>query len=267
MKKMVIGMIAAAMAISAYSKTRDDIALDNARIWADTQSIPLESVMDWKALHGYNENIRTQCDEIVSGKITAENSRGFLNKYSKAWRFIGIEKYCPKTAAAVASANGYEVYGAVLSGKRQIPDKTSMGADFISYVCEREYFVRIYSFDEVVNSIQKACLYAVRRTLRSKGISFVAKNGSDPQREYMSRIAGCLNAPRFSGLAGVLSEIGLGGARVDAMNWAMTDADVKMLKEKVLYGEAEFDRIRQCILRFNLGVEAYNAFVREYNGK
>lgn len=263
MKKIMTVIIAVATAIAAYANPRKDPAVEKAMVWAENPSAPLESVLAWYNMPQVAKDSRDEIDEIISKKVTETNSATFLDNARIGWdRMI---RFAPKTAAAIAAAQGCLTYAAVISGDRTVPEQISSGADYISYRCEQTRFWNV-SMQNLVKDIQSVCIYAVRRRLRANGISFVAKKGHDPQREYMQRIADCLNAPRFGGLEQILTEIGLGGAHISAIAWIMPDEAVDELKEKILVGEVPFNNKHAVQLRFNLGVSEYNKFVREYNG-
>lgn len=263
MKKIMTLTIAVATSIAAYANPRKDTSVEKATVWAENPSAPLESALVWRNIHLVAKDSRDEIDEIVSKKVTETNSATFLDNAGIDWNIM--IRFAPKTAAAIAAAQGCLTYAAVISGDRTVPDKISSGVDYISYRCEQTRFFNV-DIRNLAKDIQSVCIYAVRRRLRANGISFVAKKGHDPQREYMQRIADCLNAPRFGGLEQALTEIGLGGAHISAIAWIMPDEAVDELKEKILVGEVPFNNKHAVQLRFNLGVTEYNKFVREYNG-
>lgn len=120
------------------------------------------------------------------------------------------------------------------------------------------------SFTDAKQQVQKAALKAVKRYIRSQGKSFVTKNGVNPCEEYMTGLTTALNAPRFAGLDAWLKSIGLKGVDLSKMP---SEEEVAKLKEDILFGARDMDARNKAILEVCLGVEGYNAFVREYNGE
>jgi len=112
--------------------------------------------------------------------------------------------------------------------------------------------------------IQKMALLAVKAHIRSQGRSFVTKNGVNPCEEYMTGLTTALNAPRFTGLDAWFKSVGLPGVDLSRMP---SEEDVAKLKNDILYGRKDMSARNKAILEVCLGVEGYNAFVREYNGE
>lgn len=112
--------------------------------------------------------------------------------------------------------------------------------------------------------IQKLALTAVKAHIRSQGRSFVTKDGVNPCEEYMTALTSALNAPRFAGLDAWFKSVGLPGVDLSRMP---SEEAVAKLKEDILYGRADMSARNKAILEVCLGVEGYNAFVRQYNGE
>ena len=112
-------------------------------------------------------------------------------------------------------------------------------------------------------AVQKAATKQIRRWLRSQGKSFVSKNGVNPCEEHLSALTAALNAPRLAGLNKWLKDFGC--AEID-LSKLPDAAAVNALKESVLYGDRKMDAAASATLYVCLGVDGYNAFVKEYNG-
>lgn len=114
-----------------------------------------------------------------------------------------------------------------------------------------------------LQSIQKEGARQVKRFLRRSGKGFVIKNGVNPCAPYMEELNAALNAPRFNGLNEWLAKVGVTN-RLDTSRLP-TPAQVTELTEKILDGDKEIGH-NNYVLRICLGVDGYNAFVKQYNG-
>ena len=112
-------------------------------------------------------------------------------------------------------------------------------------------------------NMQKVAVKAVKKYIRSQGRSFVAKDGVNPCEAYMTALTAALNAPRFAGLDAWYKSIGLAGVDLSALP---SEAEVAQLRQDVLDGTKDMDERNKTILCVCLGVDGYNAFVKEYNG-
>ena len=110
-------------------------------------------------------------------------------------------------------------------------------------------------------------LYArlVKHHLRAQGKSFVEKDGISPMQPYFDRLTASVNAPSCAGLADVLAEVGVNAEFCDFAATSPSKAYIDEFKRKILIGDMPFTKREQGFLKFRLGVDAYNAFVREYN--
>ena len=119
----------------------------------------------------------------------------------------------------------------------------------------------------VRNGILNAAIVPVRRTIRAKGGSFVGKDGAKLVKAKLDALAAELNAPRFGKAGEILKKLDLEVEWEFIQSRILSDAEVGKLKTRLLGGEIPFDGALQNKLCIALGVEAYNAFVKEYNGK
>ena len=117
------------------------------------------------------------------------------------------------------------------------------------------------------NAILNAAIVPVRRTIRAEGGSFVGKDGAKLVKDRLDALAAELNAPRFGKAGKLLAEIGLDVEWEFIQSRILADAELDGLKTRLMGGEIPFEGTLQNKLCVALGVEAYNAFVKEYNGK
>ena len=119
----------------------------------------------------------------------------------------------------------------------------------------------------VRNTVLNAAIVPVRRTIRAKGGSFVGKDGAKLVKAKLDALAVELNAPRFGKAGKLLAEIGMDVDWEFIQSRILADAELDGLKARLMGGEIPFSQELQNKLCVALGVEAYNAFVKEYNGK
>ena len=119
----------------------------------------------------------------------------------------------------------------------------------------------------VRSSILNAAIVPVRRAIRAGGGSFVGKDGAKLVKAKLDALAAELNAPRFGKADKLLAEIGMDVEWEFIQSRILADAELDGLKTRLLGGEIPFTQELQNKLCIALGVEAYNAFVKEYNGK
>ena len=116
------------------------------------------------------------------------------------------------------------------------------------------------------NAILAAAIVPTRRTIRAEGGSFVGKEGAKRVKARLDALAAELNAPRFGKAGKLLAEIGMDVEWEFIQDHILGEREVAEIRTKLLDGEIAFDRALQNKLCIALGVEAYNAFVKEYNG-
>ena len=115
--------------------------------------------------------------------------------------------------------------------------------------------------------ILNAAIVPVRRAIRAEGGSFVGKEGAKLVKAKLDALAAELNAPRFGKAGKLLAEIGMDVDWEFIQSRILADAERDRLKTRLMGGEIPFTQELQNKLCIALGVEAYNAFVKEYNGK
>ena len=119
----------------------------------------------------------------------------------------------------------------------------------------------------VRSSILNAAIVPVRRAIRAEGGSFVGKEGAKLVKAKLDALAAELNAPRFGKAGKLLAEIGMDVEWEFIQSRILGDAAVTEIKTRLLGGEIPFSQELQNKLCIALGVDDYNAFVKEYNGK
>ena len=116
-------------------------------------------------------------------------------------------------------------------------------------------------------AILNAAVVPTRRTIRHEGGTFVGKDGGANVKMILDALAFELNAPRFGDAGEVLKHIGIDVEWEFIEHCILTDEQVFALERRLMDGEIPFDNALQNRLCVALGVDAYNDFVTEYNGK
>ena len=119
-------------------------------------------------------------------------------------------------------------------------------------------------FEQYKATLQRTATKTIKRRLRELGKSFVTKNGVNPVEQYLTRLNTALNAPYFSGLNEWLEELEY-KERIN-LSGLPVGQELLALKEAVLYGDKPMNTKNKIWLYVCLGVDEYNAFVKEYNG-
>ena len=112
-----------------------------------------------------------------------------------------------------------------------------------------------------------AAIIPARRAVRAEGGSFVGAEGAKRVKAKLDALAAELNAPRFGKAGEMLAAFGIPVEWEFIQSRILGDAELDGLKTRLLNGEIPFTQDLQNKLCIALGVEAYNAFVKEYNGK
>lgn len=103
----------------------------------------------------------------------------------------------------------------------------------------------------------------LKRKMREKGMSIVVKDGVNPVQAEADVLSAAFNAPRFAGVKEWFAKW------YPEYQWIDSEQDtaeeVNAFKDKVYYGEVPFGIYAQNYLRFYLGVEEYNKFVKAFN--
>lgn len=277
MKKtlMVLAVAAAAMTVSAVDKL-DPKTCTEAQVHAALAESLAASNNWWRCGASNNlwivlckpnfHSIRAEADEALSEKgLTANRWWGFVSTYPKmselARKRVGADAAYPKSIAIAKRLNtNIDICNFFIAGG-SFDDVAVLLSEIVAFPETCAYNVKALEVGK--KYMQKYAVKAVKKYIRSQGKSFVTKDGVNPCETYMTGLTEALNAPRFNGLDAWYKSIGLAGVDLSALPSA---ADVVKLKQEVLDGEKEMTERNKAILYVCLGVDGYNAFVREYNG-
>ena len=290
MKKIImIAAIAAATAGFGAFKSLDDIRadLEKCKEIAATNNASLGSY-NWRWICGelqgrvwYAKDRSEECAKLASEADDFLSGLGY--KYSReeytksvcvfpklakaAYDASGIEKSCP-VMCAIAKKYGGFCSPICARNALTMDERLQLLSESVSLLdgkvrMESSYRV-VVDYCQRIQS-DKAVVKAIRKYLRSQGKSFVTKDGVNPCEGLMKELNAALNAPRFKGLNEWMEKVGF-TARIDESQLP-TEEFVAQLKEDVLNGERDMTENVAFVLKVNLGVEGYNAFVKEYNGE
>lgn len=105
----------------------------------------------------------------------------------------------------------------------------------------------------------------IKRMLRERGVSFVARKGEpNPVQKPLDDLVAALNAPKAAGLEAWVKEWCPGYEWIEPP-WK-SDAEIEKIMDDVYYGQRAFTPAVKTMLTIYLGIEKYNAFVEKYNG-
>ena len=105
----------------------------------------------------------------------------------------------------------------------------------------------------------------VKRRLRELGDTFVVgADGKNKVQEAVDQLTACLNAPKMAGMKAWI-EKWCPETKWQEPKW-LTDQEVQKIADDVYYGQIPFSKQTGWLLCANMGVEAYNAFVKRFNG-
>ena len=117
------------------------------------------------------------------------------------------------------------------------------------------------------SAVLNAAIAPARRKVRAESGTFVGEEGAKKVKEVLDGLAAELNAPRFGKAGEILADLGMDLEWEFVQSRILGDAEVAEIRTLLMDGEIPFGTSLQNKLCVALGVEAYNAFVTEYNGK
>ena len=117
------------------------------------------------------------------------------------------------------------------------------------------------------SAILNAAIAPARRKVRAEFGTFVGEEGAKKVKEVLDGLAAELNAPRFGKAGGILAGLGMDLEWEFAVSLIPADEEIAGIRKLLVDGEIPFNASLQNKLCVVLGVESYNAFVKEYNGK
>ena len=184
-----------------------------------------------------------------------------------------LSRRCPLTVRAVLGRRtdlGEKVRAAMLArcgydapnkSVEPTPDET----EYVDYRLQLAGAGRIAP-GGVRSAVLSAAIRPTRRWIRAQGDSFVGKEGAKRVKGVLDALAAELNAPRFGKAGEILSKLGVEVEWEAVQSRIPSDAEVAEIKALILDGAIPFTPELQNRLCVALGVDGYNAFVREYNG-
>ena len=116
------------------------------------------------------------------------------------------------------------------------------------------------------SAVLNAAIAPARRKVRAESGSFVGEEGAKKVKAILDGLAAELNAPRFGKAGKILKGLGMDLEWDFAVSLIPTDEEIAGIRKMLMDGEIPFGASLQNKLCVVLGVEAYNAFVTEYNG-
>ena len=185
-----------------------------------------------------------------------------------------VSRCCPLTAKAVLGRRttlGEKVRTAMLAqcsyDAANKPVEPTLGE--AGYV---DYRLQLAGAGEAAPSparmaVLSAAILPIRRWIRANGGTFVGKDGAAKVKAKLDELAKELNAPRFGRAGAILKELGFEVEWEAVQARILGDTEVAEIRTKLLNGETAFSQGLQYRLCVALGVDGYNAFVKEYNGK
>lgn len=118
----------------------------------------------------------------------------------------------------------------------------------------------------VFMTIQRKSALKAAAYVRKQGKVAVGKEGAASVAELMAELVAGFNAPYLKGVNEWLEKVGVTDKRVD-VSTLPTEQEAAALRDAILNGDRSVNDADLGILKFCLGVDGYNAFVRSYNGK
>ena len=188
--------------------------------------------------------------------------------------YQSVSLRCPLTARAVLGRTECfteRVREDILAVCGYEADNRSLGlgakeAGYLGYAlqaaCHGTYPVGV-----VRTAILNAAIAPARRKVRAESGTFVGEEGAKRVKALLDGLAAELNAPRFGKAGEVLAGLGMDLEWEFVQSRILSDSEVAGAAKLLMDGEIPFSSMLQNKLCIALGVEAYNAFVREYNGK
>ena len=219
------------------------------------------------------QDLVNEFDEGLASKFTrGEVGWPFSGKFKKIGvlrsKALGWESRFPTIMAVKDKYSPKDVRYAYILVREgaSLEELVSCMVEFIHYVPDDKVgFITEPLLKGYKKEIQTLASKNIKRKLREKGISFVAKEGKNPCEEYLTRLRDALDAPNFAGLNEWLSELGY-NVQVDTSK-LISKEQLASLKDAVFYGDVPMTENRKVHLLVGLGVDGYNQFVKDYNGE
>lgn len=204
-----------------------------------------------------NANVRGKFDPI---HVTYEV---FTKKNFPLWFTQVVEK---QFAASPSRKSIYLKYGVFY------PFDFATASEIITCINNKEFTPALSTVNNLNGLLAKAGLKQVKKYLRSKGKTFVAKKTvvdgkeviENPLELPMKELTDALNAPRYAGLNEWITKYEADWEKIDVSSWLPTPEQMAETMNAILIDETKLDK-HALNLRFHLGVDGFNAFIKEYN--
>ena len=230
----------------------------------------------WRACVGETNNVTLSVDDLRDA--VAALHAGRVYPVTPACAVEGITgKHFPEYVKAwmTAASNDFPVISAFVLSSADMSPRSALGAS-IRWAFDRGVPGLLlgelnrstdnvgWGMEYYTDLVKAACTRQVKIMLRRSGKSFVTRNGVNPLEPYAKRLETILNAPRMHGMADFCSEIGLPKTYAIPEDSFLTDDEVKTVCDSVLIDDRSLKNV-SVKLRYSMGTDAYNAFVKEYN--
>ena len=183
-----------------------------------------------------------------------------------------VSRRCPLTAKAVlgrTAAFSEKVKGEILAHCGYDAPNWSLElvpgeVGYVNFVLQGSASGQVWPI-AARNAALRAAVVPTRRWIRAEGGTFVGKAGAEKVKLALDELAAELNAPRFGKAGEILAKIGVAVEWDEVQNRLLAEAELDKIRRRLLEGAVKFDTALQNKLCIALGVDGYNAFVREYN--
>ena len=170
----------------------------------------------------------------------------------------GCKAFSPKVREDMLALCGYDAANCGVDLRKGEPGYVNFR---LQVACGGNVSVR-----DVRREVLDAAVVPARRYVWAQGDTFVGKDGAKRVKAILDGLAAELNAPRFGKANELLARIGIEVEWAFIQSRLLGDREVSEVRTKLLDGEIAFSGSLQNKLCVALGVEGYNAFVKEYNG-
>lgn len=131
----------------------------------------------------------------------------------------------------------------------------------INVFAEDYYISPEKAMEAIVNDVQ----LIIKRKLRLDGKTFITKEGVNPVQNAIDDLCDGFNTPMRSGLKEWTAKWIPDYEWIDSPE--LSEIKIKEFTDKIFYGETPLDNRNQPYLRYILGLDGYNDFVKRYNGE
>ena len=170
----------------------------------------------------------------------------------------GCDHYSPKVREQMLALCDYDAANCGVDLRKDEPG-------YVNFRLQTACWGGVYAAN-IRREVLDAAVVPARRYVRAQGGTFVGKDGAKKVKAILDGLAAELNAPRFGKAGELLAKLGIEVEWEFIQSRLLGDREVSDVRTKLLDGEIAFSGSLQNKLCIALGVEGYNAFVKEYNG-